>query len=294
MAVPIFIVHRGNSDYLKYCLHQARYYNPKSEIILIGNKSNNKYDIVRHYNAAGYSFNANLFFRSHVRHNIDLQSTVDKMWFKRWFVLRDFMEKHRYGEQFVCIDSDVMLYCNLTKEFEKFKDYSMTIWGDRGPHCLFFNNSHVLTELCDFITDMFALPDEMKIAADQHIYHKSEKTADDFKDMTVINEYRKRHPGQVGDNSVIINGSTYEGNHAEAEGYEYNARSRMKNVYWKDGFPYGKQLADGKLVKFNVLHFTGHAKSVMHRYYSGKNLRLQKVFSEVRNTFGIPLVKKQS
>ena len=55
---------------------------------------------------------------------------------------------------------------------------------------------------------------------------------------------------------------------------------------------YGRQLNDGNLVRFNALHFVGNAKGVMHRYYTGEGLLLQKVFSEVYNDLYSPLRKK--
>jgi hypothetical protein len=47
--IPIILVHQGNSDYLKYALHQAKLFNQNSTIFLIGDNSNDKYDIFLSY-----------------------------------------------------------------------------------------------------------------------------------------------------------------------------------------------------------------------------------------------------
>lgn len=39
-----------------------------------------------------------------------------------------------------------------------------------------------------------------------------------------------------------------------------------KKIILQNSQPYGQRLSDGKLIKFNTLHFQGGAKSKMHQY----------------------------
>lgn len=55
MNIPIIIVHRGDTFYLKLVLEQIRLFNPQNRICLISDDSTNKYDFVEHYNMDDYS-----------------------------------------------------------------------------------------------------------------------------------------------------------------------------------------------------------------------------------------------
>ncbi|MBP2660315.1 MAG: hypothetical protein H6Q69_3347, partial [Firmicutes bacterium] len=50
MSIPIVFMHYGDSEYLQYSLLQAKKSNKDSDIILIGDDSNNKYSFVKHAN----------------------------------------------------------------------------------------------------------------------------------------------------------------------------------------------------------------------------------------------------
>src|SRR6476620_6985264 len=41
-AIPIIFLHRSNSEYLKYTFAQAKAVNPKSDIVLLGDETNNQ------------------------------------------------------------------------------------------------------------------------------------------------------------------------------------------------------------------------------------------------------------
>ncbi len=42
--------------------------------------------------------------------------------FQRWFYIRDFIEKQEM-EYFLCMDSDVLLYCNINEIMQKYIPY---------------------------------------------------------------------------------------------------------------------------------------------------------------------------
>src|SRR5262245_35995883 len=126
MSLPIFIVHRGNSDYLKYCLDQVKKYNPGSVIYLLGDESNSGYDFVSHQHVSDYSDTATEF-ESVYRHLNTVRSDFVLFCFKRWFFINEFLIKHSNINEFLYLDTDALLYSNVTQEFAKFSNFEVTI-----------------------------------------------------------------------------------------------------------------------------------------------------------------------
>ena len=54
MKTPILFIHKTNSFYLKYVLDHTKYFNPDSDIYLIGDSSNNKYNFINHVEIDNY------------------------------------------------------------------------------------------------------------------------------------------------------------------------------------------------------------------------------------------------
>jgi hypothetical protein len=54
MSLPIVIIHVNNSEYLSYSLAQAKKSNPESNIVLLGDSSNDCYKFIEHENIFNY------------------------------------------------------------------------------------------------------------------------------------------------------------------------------------------------------------------------------------------------
>ena len=136
-SLPIIFIHQSNSDHLKYSLAQAQRSNPSSTIFLLGDSSNDAYEFVEHRSMFDY-FSEAAQFKKIYKHYSTNGSDFELICFQRWFILREFLKT--YGiQQCLYLDSDIMLYADVTKEQKKFEQFDFTLcWNTIG--CVFFLN----------------------------------------------------------------------------------------------------------------------------------------------------------
>jgi hypothetical protein len=189
--------------------------------------------------------------------------------FQRWFILRDFLVTHDIP-QCLYLDSDIMLYADVTNEQSKFNRFDFTLcWNTIG--CVFFlNRAQGLDEFCRFLTDVYSQKD--KYHYDKMLSHYAVRRKNRLRggvcDMTAFQLYSEMNFGQVGEASHMIDGSVYDPNiNMPNPGFEME--NGIKKITWKDGQPYGRYVKTGEQIRFNSLHFNGRAKKLMSQYYTG-------------------------
>jgi hypothetical protein len=118
MRKPIIIAHRGNPQYLRYTLKQAKHYN--DDVILLGDKENAAFsDIVEHHLLDDFSTSEELScFRDLYKHMSTNHYQFEKICFERWFQIVEFLESDGI-QSFFHIDSDILLYSNISIVLEK-------------------------------------------------------------------------------------------------------------------------------------------------------------------------------
>ncbi len=256
MSIPILFFHATNPEYLGHTLKQAKNTNPSSDIILLGDDSNNTYDFVQHHNFMDYYDTASglekIFF------NLSTNNPqFEYICFARWFIIRDFCRKHNIDKFFYC-DSDVLLYCDITEEYEKFKDYRYTLTHNISAGIAFINNIEVLDDFCKLTMDIYSKRDGFNLTKCEQHFQNLQKhgRAGGVCDMTVWHIYRNLgNPGDVGETSAILNNSAFDHNINGDDGYE--TENGVKKVYWQGNEPYCKNIRLNRLIKFNCLHFQG-------------------------------------
>jgi hypothetical protein len=67
---------------------------------------------------------------------------------ERWFILYEFMITHKI-DKCVILDSDILIFSNLTAVKEAFPDHDMT-WTGFSAHINFINDISALKQFCDF------------------------------------------------------------------------------------------------------------------------------------------------
>ena len=267
-ALPIIFIHKSNSEHLKYSLGQAHASNPQSTVILLGDSSNDAYDFVEHRSMAEYFHGAGEFqkiYKHYSTHGVDFELIC----FQRWFILRDFLIANNLS-QCLYLDSDTMLYADVTKDWKKFEQFDFTLcWNSIG--CVFFlNRLKGLDEFCQFLMDIYC--SQNKFYYDRMVAHyavrKKHHLAGGACDMTAFQFYSEGNFGQMGEASHIIDGSVYDPNiNMPHPGFEME--NGIKKIIWKNRQPYGKHLRTGEEIRFNSLHFNGRAKKLMSQYYTG-------------------------
>lgn len=260
--IPIIIVHKGNSFYLEPVLRQIRLFNPQNRICLISDSSTDIYDFIEHYNIDQYMEGANEFAEIYVHMSIN-PFNYELFCFQRWFVIRDFIRSQRM-EYFLCLDSDVLLYCNVDEIFSKYHSYDFTICKEMGPCFSSFNNFSI-EKLCNYMNYLYTdsqaferLEDFYKNVVDGGVC-----------DMTALAWYQKEISDNVIDIVYPVNNACFDGNISDPMGFE--TKKGKKKIYWRDNLPYGKNLEDGSFVQFYGLHLQGGAKHSMHKYILNRN-----------------------
>lgn len=255
MEIPIILVHTGDIFYLEPVLRQARTFNPDSHIYLISDASTIHYDYVEHVDISEYSALADKFKEVYVHMSINPYH-YELFCFQRWFVILDFVEKNNI-EHFLCMDSDVMLYCNVDEIFGKWTDYDMTMCLFEGPqYSLFSKNS--LKKFCDYIYTHYSEEARFEEVKKWNLTHGG------VSDMRFFTYYSQCPNVSVFNTGQVLDGSCFDFNMKIPQGFEM--QGRIKKIYWQDGLPYGKKADTGEFIRFNALHFQGGVKHKLNRY----------------------------
>lgn len=267
--LPIVFIHRSNSDHLRYALAQAKHSNPASPVFLLGDASNNVYDFVEHRNLTDYFDGAaalEKIYKHYSTHGVGFELIC----FQRWFILRDFLAAQGL-DQCLYLDSDVMLYADVTGDLRKFDEFDFTLCWDAIGCVFFLNRFQGLEQFCQFVMDIYGKKE--KYHYDRMVSHYAVRTKHGLPggacDMTAFQFFREINFGQIGEASRVIDGSIYEPN-INLPNPGFAMENGVKKIVWKDGQPYGTYVRTGEAVRFNSLHFNGSAKRLMSSYFTGR------------------------
>ncbi len=262
MEIPIIIVHKGNSFYLSPVLRQMRLFNPDSRICLISDSATKGYDgLIEHHDIDDYMQSANEFAKSYV-HLSSNPYPYELICFQRWYIILDFVRRH-HMKHFLCMDSDVLLFCKVDDAFPKYAEYEFTICGKGGPGCSLFNPAS-LQRFCDYISGLYTTENVQRL----HDFYQpfiDNKLHGGFCDMTVFVWYQDdMSPNVVDIANPPRDGECFDGCFTLSAGFEMEGN--IKKIYWQENQPYGKWLVDGSLVKLLCLHFQGRTKYSIYKY----------------------------
>lgn len=261
--IPIIIVHKGDSFYLSPVLKQIRLFNPDSHIYLLSDDSTSHYKNVIHRNVSDYSDGANMFKKVYSHMSINPYD-YELFCFQRWFIIRDFVKKEKL-DYFLCLDSDVLLYCNVNEVFSKFIDYDFTICKVMGP-CFSLFKSSSIEKLCSYMTSLYTDKNHFSRLVS---FYDTVKGIGGVCDMTALTWYQQDVSDNVLDLIHPVNGACFDGNISDPMGFEM--LNRRKRIYWKNDLPYGLYLATNTYVKFYGLHLQGGAKHDIYKYILDEN-----------------------
>lgn len=256
-SIPIILVHTGNSFYLEPVLKQIRLFNPENRICLISDESTDRYDFIEHYNINQYTEGLDDFAKVYVHMSIN-PFQYELFCFQRWFVIRDFVRSQQMTH-FLCLDSDVLLYCEVDKVFTSYLSYDFTICKEMGPCFSLFNNRSI-EKLCEYM--MYLYTDKQAFERLKVFYQHV--GAGGVCDMTALTWYQKDISDNVLDLVYPVDQACFDGNIADPMGFEME--KGKKKIYWKENLPYGKYLEDQSFVRFYGLHLQGGAKHAMYKY----------------------------
>jgi hypothetical protein len=283
-ATPILFIHNKKSNYLLPAIYQAKQSNPGSDIYIISTNNTKSYyePHAKFINIDDY-FTEALKFKSIYKHLSTNTYELELIWIQRWFALNEIMKKMQF-ERMVILDSDCMLFSDVSKEWDLMKGYDFALINTICPAVTFVCKPSSLQKLCNFITEEYTIRLEKNIKKyeDKFVAKGNPGGIGDMTHFGTFNEAYKT----VYDLSRFINDSTYDLNIREEKnttdkndltideklGFEIDNSTGLKKVSWKDGKPFGILNQNNKKIFLKSLHFQGIAKGAMPFFYRGSML----------------------
>ena len=254
VKIPIILVHTGDSFYLEPALRQARKSNPESHIYLISDESTNHYDFIEHVNISDYMASAEQFEKVYVHLSINPYH-YELFCLQRWFIILEFVKKNNILH-FLCIDSDVMLYCSVDEVFGKWIDYDMATCQIIGPQYTLFSQDS-LKRFCEYIYAHYADKQGLEEVKSWH-------TKGAISDMNFFRDYSEKPNIRIFNTAQVVDGACFDYNMKISQ--KKKKKGRLKKIYWKEGVPYCKSVESGELIRMNGLHFQGGVKHHLYKY----------------------------
>ena len=268
LGIPIVVINRGWQDFIEYTLRQALNRNPSSPICLIDDTDHEIPSGINRFPLGAFQESLDSFAKIYFHFSV-YEVQYELFCFQRWFVLRDFMRAGNLESCFY-MDSDVLLFADLTAEAMKYADYDMTLSCGHCAHVTFINNRAVLERFCDYLTSVFSDPNRSEIEAvlaDMVLEKlKLKKLLIPLNDMRLFAEFRDCEDVMIGDTSHISGGATFDHNiNISRPGYEM--KDGHKAFEWVNGQPYCRHLRLDRMIRFNAIHFQAGAKNLMPEYF---------------------------
>ncbi|MDR9894706.1 hypothetical protein G7B40_009005 [Aetokthonos hydrillicola Thurmond2011] len=303
MSIPIMMIHRGYASYLIQTLNQAKYTNQESDIILLGDASNNFLNFIHHEKFDKYYVEAKKFEQVYVDKHMSPNSySYELLCFQRWFIIKEFMQKNKI-EQAVHLDSDIMTYTNFYNEYKKFEKFEYVF---PTYSCLIKYDG--IERICNHLMDFYTKPslfEILKSIQEQKSLQLQQKNSCKQKiagisDMTLLTLFRERNSDNVctlpldkigltltkSSSEFDIPDSIYDTNINVSNGFEMH--NGIKKIYWQDQQPFCRHLELDRKIKFNSLHFQGVSKKYINKYSTGSKsqvlfFNLKRMFNQGKN-----------
>jgi len=301
---PILFIHNKKSNYLLPAIYQAKYSNPDSDVYIISTLNNKNYyePHAKFINIDDY-FTEAIEFQSIYKHLSSNTYVLELIWIQRWFVLNEIMKKMKF-ERMVILDSDCMLYTNISSEWDMLKGFDFALINFICPAVTFVCNPNSLQKLCNFITEEYTIRLEKNIKKYEERFVIPGKPGG-IGDMTHFGTFNEAYKS-IYDLSKFINNATFDINIRaelnsnfsddltpdEKSGFKIDSSTELKVITWKDGKPYGIIKNNNKNILLKSLHFQGSAKwnmaffyrgSFMTRFYLIKSFYKEKLIVIIKN-----------
>lgn len=271
-GIPLIFFHMGDSYYLQYTFNQILQSNPDSDIYLIGNAANKHYESlgIKHVDMTTCEKTAKEFEKIYV-HLSCMGGFVERICFQRWMYIRDFVLQQGWTGRFCCLDSDVLVYGDITAYCDTYcPDADVTLHGKYGPGCNVFKNVDVLTELVD-ITFRYYTTDALLEKLKKQ-YHEDKRNVTD---MTMIEAFVDECDVVPFDLLQIVDNVTFDSHLTKQSDKRFQMQGQFKKTRIRDKQVYCIQAESGNEIRMMILHIQGFYKMYMYRYYTGDPRKVQ-------------------
>jgi hypothetical protein len=122
------------------------------------------------------------------------------------------------------------------------------------PHYLLLRRREPLDRLCEFMLDVFSngrTRTELRsiIDAPEPAY---------LTDMHLLEEFVRATDASVWNLSAVHEGGIWDANVCSPDGFELTGG--MKDLHWREGRPFAKQVRSSRWVRFHAVHYNHSAK----------------------------------
>jgi len=266
--IPVVLIHNGNQDFLTLAIKQASKNN--NVHLLTDGSFNTPYEKLTIVNSNTYTTDISKFRNVYI-HLSSNGLEFERFCFERWFILKEYMHRNNLKTIFY-IDSDVLLFTDVTKEWKKYNQYEMTLLH-RSAAIASYITYEAISKFCNFILETYSNPKSYNFQKIQSVARlcMEMKKPGGVCDMTFLEHFHVCDacgggPGRIGEMMQIIDDSMYDHNINEMD-QDFEFSNGKKIVKVKDGIPYVFNTRLNKDIKFNSLHFQGGAKYMMREIY---------------------------
>jgi hypothetical protein len=290
----VIVVHSGWRQYLEPCLRRAVKSNPNGRVVLLGDDANAAIGIGEHYSIHDETLQDDLEeFRAIYRHHSSSQGVqFEQFCIERWLLIRNFLRREGLS-RCLAIDSDVLLFCNVSEETVRFQSYAMTFgrWDSVRcvPHCNFIQSRDALEAFCGYVLDVYRHPQRL-----ERIKTANRKKFDNFwvSDMSLFFDWASLGGYPVGlFEEMIEDGAGFDTCVDDTRtfrpcGYLPGLLRQWKKIAFFDGIPHAFLRAHGRAVSMKCLHYHGPLKLLMERHARGQSDDWGIATTMLRHKFG--------
>lgn len=268
MKTTILFIHRSESWYLYYAVKQARKWNPHAHIAVISDHPQPSLRGLAEVYAIQQFWPPAADFEK-IYHHMSCNSVQFELFcFQRWFVMAEFIRQHR-PERVVHLDSDILIYDELSTDFGRMEQHDLALVGFQGPFSLFIPRPALVAEFCRHITHLFT----HEVADLEKMYRQwaASNPYTAISDMHALHTFVAKYQLRSLDLAIPHDSAVYDNIVHESDGYQLAIG--CKALEWKNGQPFGRRLSDSASIRFKSLHCQGPSKSQILNFFTAKDLR---------------------
>ncbi|MEI8377451.1 MAG: hypothetical protein WCF95_02835, partial [bacterium] len=178
--------------------------------------------------------------------------------YERWFLINELCKRDPRITSFLCLDSDVMLFCDVTKEAQKFVLYDFTLTLYSG-HICYIKNHKVLEGLIDFMIELYKNIISVTILKGEYHRNKLNGINAGISDMCLLIYYA---------NYIGIDKVAFLHKPIESSLYDINIHNHFASIFKIErGVLYKIDKKSKSKMRFNALHLQGENKKYIKQLY---------------------------
>lgn len=253
-ALPIVLVHLGDSFYIKYCIESIKKFNPNSEIILICEGTKENYSGITKLEIADFNKYGKVLEKIYIHKN-QSNPKIELFCIKRWLVLLDFMEKKKLSKVFT-MDSDVLLFEDVSKDAKNYSKFDVLLANGTSAGLTFINSKKVLSYYKEIVFDFY----KNKVGK---VEYEKNGTITDMSFWKKLNIDKKFKVGEI---TKIIDSKVYDAGLLTPQP-QVLMKKGEKVIHFLDKLPFAE--TEEKKIRFKCLHCQGPTKFYMKYYLRG-------------------------